>query len=118
MSQLEQQIRSFAVLMGKLDGGKFNNHASDAVDEVVKTLTTHAATHGRATGKMRVEITFAIEDNVLDVSATMATTLPKTKHGRSVFFTGEGGGVFITNPRQQLLPLREVGAASAAPREA
>lgn len=118
MSQVNTQIESFSVLITKLDSGKFNGRASEELDEVVRTLTAHAASHGRAAGKLKIELTFAVEGDTLDVTATMATTLPKPKSGRSVFYTGEEGGVFLTNPRQQLLPLREVGAERAAPREA
>lgn len=111
------EIVGFNTLLARLDSGNFHATLTDTLQEVTAGLRSHADARGKAVGKITVEVTLAVEGDTLDVAATMKTTMPKARHGRTVLYTGDKGGIYVVNPRQQLLPLRDVTRETGTRRE-
>ena len=107
--------RNFGQLIAEHEEGRFHQHASDAMhDMLVKTEEAAGLRGGTAKCKMTVTFEFSMDGGIVEATAEITTKVPKLKRGKSVFWLTPEGHLSRANPRQPELPLRDVAAASAA----
>lgn len=99
-------------LICELDAGNFNVRASDAMRELLAKLHHRAQEDSDASGKLSVEITFAVSrSGKVEVRASFKTNAPAPRCEASTFFVTNRGRLSARDPRQMKLPIRETKAA-------
>lgn len=111
--------RGFSVLLQQIDDGSLHAELSETTQKLITELTNQADRYGTKT-KGSLTVTLAFTANTkgnVEVVSEVKTKTPKEKRMPTVMFVTPGGNLSPENPRQQRLPLREVPAAVAAPRD-
>ena len=111
----QQEFAKFLQLIGR---GDFLAEIGTELKSVNEKLSTLASQNGKAKGEITIKLAIKHEANgVVEVHPDLKVKLPSVVRGKSVFWATEGGGLAANDPRQQSLPLREVPAPAAAPKD-
>lgn len=113
----DEGVRSAAVLLAQVDDGALNAEFSERLHETVQKLYEHAVETAKdAKGRVSLTLDLAVsEKGFVGLRGTVETKIPKRKASLSHFWISPGGNLTVENPRQQKLPLRDVGGGAAAP---
>lgn len=112
-------LRTFPLLVSKLEEGMFGNECTDKMTDLVAALSDAVETNGGApAGTMTVKFAFVLKDGAFEITASVATTAPKVKRRRTILYATPNNQLSIMHPRQTALDLREVGGGQVAAREA
>lgn len=114
--ETDESPRSFGHFFGMLDDEQAQATASRELHDLLKVLREEAvARHGTVKGTLTLKIDLKC-DELEQVEATYAidTKEPKRKSSKSLYWLDRKGFLTVENPRQQVLPLREVSAQGAA----
>lgn len=107
--------RNFGVFLSQLEDGQFLADIGKEVHRAHGELSKLAEHHNKAKGKVTLELEITHNANgVVDVTAGYKIALPKTKRERSTFWTTADGQLDNKNPKQTVMPFREVNADSPA----
>lgn len=108
--------RGFAVVLQQLDDGCFHAEVSEALRKLNRELSDMANSHGgKVKGTMTLALTLtAQDDGTISIDCDVKTKSPKPRRPRSLFWLTKGDNLTLDNPRQQKLPLRDVGGAGRA----
>lgn len=99
-------------LVCELDAGNFNTRASDAMRELLAKLHQRAQEDSDASGKLSVEITFAVaRSGKVETRASFKTNAPAPRCEATTFYVTNRGRLSARDPRQMKLPIRETKAA-------
>lgn len=111
---MKNPTSDFGVLVGSITGGDLLKELSETNKTVLTTLEDHARdTCGTAGGTLTLVLKYKVERNgAVRIEADVATKLPKLLRAADHFFTNGKGALSRKDPRQQELPLREVGGAT------
>jgi hypothetical protein len=111
--------RDFGRILALLDEGV----ALCQLSEELQALTKAVVAQGKArqktvAGRITLTLTLASDETgVVEAAYDISRKDPKPKRSTSLFWTTKGGNLTEHNPRQQVLPLREVAGGRAAPRD-
>lgn len=99
-------------LLCELDAGGFNTRASDGMRELLAKLHQRAQEDSDASGKLSVEVTFAVaRSGKVEARASFKTNAPSPRSEASTFYVTNRGRLSVRDPRQMKLPIRETRAA-------
>ena len=120
MSEREQSIQDFACLLNEIDDGKLRDEASKSLSELL--LYLHAQALDKSTmvkGKLSLSLTVSVDKKgMVAILGDITVKQPAPLRGIDNFYLSRNGkGLSRSNPKQQSLPLREVGKAVETPRE-
>lgn len=103
-----QQVRPFAAILQDLDNGT----VADQLATDMQALVTAVREHGRKGSiTLKFEVAPRKGGSALNVTARVDTKLPAPEPTESVFFSDAAGNLLRDDPRQMMLPLREVERA-------
>lgn len=104
----EKSLQSFAQFLQSLDYGNVHDEITRKVQELVGDLAEHKGQFGgKPKGKMVISLDFALDDNLMEVTPDIKVTVPKAKHGKSMYFVTPENRLTREDPRQRKLPLDE-----------
>lgn len=105
-------MRSFALLLHDLEGGKVLGDLSDNQTELIQKMHRHAEALGGAEGEITLKLKFKSDKKTVRVTAEITRKDPKPIREEGTFwFTKEGSAISNSDPRQTKLALREVPPA-------
>lgn len=118
----DEGARSFAHFVLAIDQGALNAELSDELRELAKKLhETTYATGNKAKGEIVLKLSFVADTdraNTVHIAHDVKVKLPKVKRSSGgTFWLTKGNNFATEQPRQQKLPLREVGGTTASARE-
>lgn len=121
MSQEEQEegARSFTRALEMVADGALVSEGSDALQQLVAKLQDEALdTNGDAKGELTLKLKINVEPNgIASIVYDLKTKEPTPKRPKGHLWVTKGGNLTPHNPRQQKLPLREVGGEERGARE-
>ena len=106
--------RGFGPFLQQVGDGDFHTELSTTQQKLVADLFAYANKFQRnAKGTMTIALNFTVlgNGNVM-VDGDVKTKTPKVPRAASMFFRTPGNNLSIENPRQQKLPLRDVGGGT------
>lgn len=106
-------IRSFNVLIGDLENGRFAGEASDKLRELVAAIEEADANGQKASGTITMKVSIKKDRGLLEVSVDLVAKLPKVVRQKSVFWATPENNLSRQNPAQHELGLHGVPAAAA-----
>lgn len=108
--QQADKIMAFSQFIAIVEGGGLNSDLSDKLKDVIEELND-ARLNGtnKPSASIAVTFDFKLDGGVLEVRGDYKVKTPKSPRQRSIFWTTEDGYLSRTNPKQQELPLRQVG---------
>ena len=107
--------RSFGVILAGLDDGSIHQELSEQLHRVVTELRDRSVTEDRKlSGSLVLTLKLDVRKGVADVTADVATKLPRRRREPTTVWVTKGGNLTTEVPRQEKLPLREVPAGDAA----
>lgn len=116
MAQLADDVgpRSFARFVEQLGGGDVHEDLSQANFELGKALQDLAlGTDSKVKGELRVVFKYTCDARgIVGVDVDHTIKKPKRKRATSVAWVNKQGNLVFEPPRQQKLPLHEVGGRS------
>ncbi len=98
--------RPFAAFIHEQRGGGLHGELTEALADLVLAVTEHGA---KGTLQLQVIVAPNKDGATVTVSDKIKLTMPEGERGAAIFFADEDGNLTRQNPRQQELPLREVG---------
>lgn len=107
----EGKIRSFALLLQGLEDGQVLQDLTDKTSELSLKLLKHAEQVSKAKGEIVLKLKFNADATSVEIVADIAVKEPKMLRTRTLAWFNKDGSLSGQNPKQQLLPLREVPAA-------
>lgn len=109
--------RAFTHFVGNLADGEAHQQISYELHELVKHLQEEAVARADASkGSMTIKFSFVCDPKgFVGVGYDIDTKHPKPRRSAGMFWTTPGGNLTPENPKQQRLPLHEVGAEPEAP---
>ena len=103
--------RPITDVLGELGSGDTCDVLSSDLAEVVNAVKAHGGT-----GKVTLELTVKPNGaHGVSIADKITTKAPRADRGETLFFTDKEGGLHRRDPRQQDLPLREVGGTEFNP---
>lgn len=107
----ERARRPFAAFIHEQRGGGLHGELTDVFAELVLAVIEH-----QVKGALQLQVLVAPNKDGVTVTVTdkIKVTLPEGDRGAAIFFVDEDGNLSRQNPRQQELPLREVGEKRAS----
>jgi len=116
----EAAPRSFLVFLRSLADGQAEGEASYEMAELLKRLHEESRTQVRqVTGSITLELGFACDETgTVKVIYGVKRKDPKRRTEPSHFWMDKKSRLVTENPRQQKLPLRDVGGARGGARDA
>lgn len=116
MAQREEDAgpRSFARFVEQLGHGEVHEDLSKANFELGNALQDHALdSKGKVKGELRVVFKYSCDSRgVVGVDVDYTVKKPKRKRATSIAWVNKQGNLVFEPPRQQKLPLHEVGGRS------
>ena len=111
--------RSFARFLEKLADGDAHVELSEALHTLGAQLREEAIrVDNRVKGEITLKLAIEVEPNgVVAIRYDVKTKTPEAKRPSSVGWISTGGNLLFENPRQQKLPLREVGSGEVVDAE-
>lgn len=111
MKKEDTAPRSFAVFIHDLADGDANRELSELLHELVKKLAADAYNRASVSkGKLGVKFNVSVDPRgQVVIGWDASTTEPKPPRTGGVMWLDKGNNLVAENPRQQKLPLREVG---------
>jgi hypothetical protein len=115
----EEGPHSFAHQIALMCDGETNAEASEEMHDLLKRLRAEAsARRKKVKGTLKLELTLEVDDNdVVGLSYSIKCKAPEPRRQTQVLWLSKGGNLSPENPRQQKLPLREVGGRDEPARE-
>lgn len=111
-----QQWAEVFKLIGR---GDFQSECGETFKGMNEALSSIAAQNGKAKGQITIVLNVKHEANgVVEIQPDLKVKMPATVRGKSIFWATESGRLAANDPRQQSLPLREVAAPDAPPKDA
>lgn len=104
------QVKPFAAFLQEQRKGSLHTELSDGLADLVRLCQEHGKT-GTATLKLTVKP--QKDGETLQITDDVKFAPPKGERPASTFFADETGNLSRNPPRQQELPLREVGDGRA-----
>jgi hypothetical protein len=101
--------RPFAAWLQEQRQGGLHSELSDALAEVVQAVVDHEKP---GTVQLTVTVKPSEMDGAVVVSDKVVAKPPEPEKGASLFFSDSRGNLSRRDPRQQELPLREVGGGA------
>ena len=97
--------KPFPQFLRELEQGHLVEDLSDETRDLLGALSQHAADNGKAKGKLKLELTFAIDHaGILEITADVAVKAPKTSRSRTVGWLSPGNNFSLKNPAQLEIP--------------
>lgn len=111
--------RSFGVFLNGLAEGEAMAACSHGLHELVEKLQEESVDQNKELrGELRLTIQLIADPKgYVAVGYDLATKAPKPQRSGSIMWITKGGNLTLENPRQQKLPLREVGLSHRKMRE-
>lgn len=122
--------RSFTVWLAKLADGEADSNLAYELQQLMQRLDEEAHTrNGRVKGKINLKLNFSVDETgIVGVGYEIDVKAPPRKTSPAVYWLDRQSNLVEKNPRQQDLPLRDVGGgkrefrnvdapAGGAPRE-
>jgi len=111
MSENREGARSFALFLQQLADGDAHSELSQELHKLNGHCQRESKARGQSvTGSLSLALTLKYEPNgIVGIGYKVQRKEPSPTRQGSVFFLTEGGNLSVDNPRQQKLPLKEVG---------
>lgn len=115
----DEGARSFSRFVEMVADGAMVSEASEALHKLVCSLEDDALeTHSTSKGELTLKVKIAVEPNgVVSIVYDLKAKEPVPTRPKGVLWLTKGGNLTPHNPRQQKLPLREVGGTEESARE-
>jgi hypothetical protein len=97
------EVRDGLQVMAMLERGELGPALSTEITSILQHLNTVAADRGKAKGKLKITLSFDVEEGAVRIRADLAQTLPKLARPESLFFITEDGGISTQHPQQTSL---------------
>ncbi len=115
----EPIVRGFAPMLAGLEDGALHSDLSEAVADLMGKVQRQAEHLGKAKGALTLVLKFEADGfGVVTIDGAIKVVEPKPARQRSVRWLDAQGRLVSENPKQQKLPLRDVGGAESAPKDA
>lgn len=113
----EEGARSYARTVEMLADGSAQIEMSEELHGLLMALGEEAkARSSKVKGSMTVTLDLSVEPTgIVGVDYSIKTKKPDPRRPGSVLWLTKGGNLSPQNPRQQNLPLREVGGSNEGP---
>lgn len=112
-AKTEEGARSLAVLLQAIGEGTFHAECSEELHQMVRKLEQHAYDFSKAKGTITIALTVDIDrEGVVTIDPDVKVKVPKPARKKGRFWVTPGGNLSPENPKQQKLPLRDVGASA------
>jgi hypothetical protein len=107
---------AFSVFISQLADGAAHSELSGELHELAKVLQDAAVTQaGTAKGELMLKLKLAIEPNgITAITYELTTKKPKAKRPSAVAWLSKGLNVVFQNPKQTIMPFRDVSAPAEA----
>jgi hypothetical protein len=110
----EEGPRNFGVTLSQIGYGDLQAELGEELQALNKKLALVASQQGKAKGKLTLVLSILHEaKGLVTIDAEIKIAEPRRARARSIFFTTPGGNLSLEDPRQQKLPLRDVGGKGA-----
>jgi hypothetical protein len=114
----EPMVRGFGPMLAGLEDGQLHTDLSNGMADLMVKVQRQAETAGKARGKLVLELKLEADQfGVVTIDGVIKVTEPKPARQRSVRWLNEQGQLVSENPKQQKLPLRDVGGGAQAPKD-
>jgi len=115
----DEGARSFARLIEQVADGDAQRALSDELHALCTRLREEAQARGTDVGgELTLTLKLKVEpSDVVGVSYEIKSKLPGPRRSKGVMWLTKGGNLTPSNPRQQRLPLKEVGGAEREVRD-
>lgn len=111
MANDDGTIRSFSALLNGLEDGNLVIDLTNKIQELNAKLAEEALNAGEARGELMLKLKCSCDQGgTVSIECEVKLTEPKPKRQRTVLWLDAHHKLVARNPRQQLLPLREVPA--------
>jgi hypothetical protein len=109
MANDDGTIRSFSALLNGLEDGNLVIDLTNKLAELNAKLAEEALNAGESRGELMLKLKCSCDNGgTVSIECEVKLTEPKPKRQRSVLWLDAHHKLVARNPRQQLLPLREV----------
>lgn len=118
--ELVEPPKSFADTLRMIENGEFVEAAADALRDMNALLSEHAATNGKAKGKLTLTFEISHEKGLVVVIPEIVVKVPKIKRAPTALFLTPGNNLSRSDPRQmEISAVRPIirSAASAEDKE-
>lgn len=107
----DPEIRSFALLLQGLEDGDLQSELTAKLKKLTLELVKQASAAGKAKGALTLKLKL-IADNggTVSIDGDVIIVEPKPLRSRTMMWVDKGGVLLAANPKQTLLPLKEVPA--------
>lgn len=112
----EEGARSFSRTIAVIADGQLNGDASEELHKLIRDLKAESALrHAPVKGTITLEMTFNVEPHgYVEVTPKIKTKMAERRRPKGVMWITPGGNLSEKNPRQQDLPLQDVGGRGEA----
>ncbi len=104
------QLRTFSLLLSNLEGGQFNQDASEVLEEIVSLCNEAIQQDRKFKASISITVNFRADRGVVEITSDMKSKLPPPVRRTSLMHVSGGKFLSLTDPRQQTLPLRGLAA--------
>lgn len=95
------QDAGFLTFLAQVQDGRLSDELSARMKGLVATMTEQARNAGgKPKGSIKLELTFKLEEGLLEVTGDVTVKPPKMIRSRSIFYALTNGGVSVQNPKQ------------------
>ena len=109
--------RSFSHIVSQLDDGLVHSELSKKLHDLVSELRDRSTTEDRKlSGELTFKLKIDVRKGVADVTADVATKLPRVRREPTTVWVTKGGNLTTEVPRQEKLPLRDASVPAAVER--
>ena len=100
--------QNFSAVLGAMEAGAAHARVSGKLRDLVQACVADEATGGTGNGKLTLELSVKVEHGVATLRYALKTKEPVQRTGMTVFYPTPEGNFAAHDPRQPVLPLREV----------
>ena len=109
----KEPLKPFADTLRMIERGEFIEVAAEELREMNVKLSEHAASNGKAKGKLTITFEVTHEKGMVIVTPEITVKIPKAKRAPTALFLTEGNNLSRTDPQQM-----EIGDAPRILRDA
>lgn len=108
--QDKHSMRCFSQLIACLEDGGTNDKLTRILQNTIDELVQHTLDHGgKPKGSISLSLSIAMDGGTIDIVPSINNKLPKAPNARTTYFLNQKNMLTLQNPKQQELPLKEVG---------
>lgn len=101
----DPSLRTFSTFLAAVEDGKLHADLTDVLRDIVAGLNDLRAEHGggKYTGGMKLDITFTLDNGVMEVNTKIDTKMPKPARPKAIMWVTPENMLSASNPKQPSL---------------